>query len=105
MAEFDNTEQVVKVISQHLGTDVTDEQVANVLAAWNAVKAGDPVGMVRRDADTGKVAHRVEFQGVAQWRVSAIGGDQYNDLQPTLPWAVLFDPSTVAPAAAPTSAT
>ncbi|AKF15204.1 minor tail protein [Mycobacterium phage ShedlockHolmes] len=93
MAAIDETDEVVKVISQHLGTDVTEEQVANVIAAWNAVKAGDPVGMVRRDPDTGKVAHRVEAVGVQQWRVSAPGGDQYSDLQPTLPWPVLFDPS------------
>ncbi|ASR84778.1 minor tail protein [Mycobacterium phage Hurricane] len=93
MAEIDNTDQVVKAIAQHLGPDVTDEQVANVLAAWNNVKAGDPVGMVRRDPDSGRVAHRVEVVGVQQWRVSAPGGDQYSDMQPTLPWPVLFDPS------------
>ncbi|ALF00458.1 minor tail protein [Mycobacterium phage BoostSeason] len=93
MAEIDNTPEVVAAITQHLGEDMSAEQVANVLAAWNNVRGGDPVGMVRRDEDTGKIAHRVNAHGVQQWRVSAPDGEQYNDLQPTLPWPVLFDPS------------
>ncbi|ASR85326.1 hypothetical protein SEA_TIERRA_27 [Mycobacterium phage Tierra] len=93
MAEIEATPEVVKVISQHLGDQVTDEQVATILAAWNNVKAGDPVGMVRRDPETGSVAHRVEAVGVQQWRVSAPNGGQHNDLQPTLPWPVLYDPT------------
>ncbi|AHY26848.1 minor tail protein [Mycobacterium phage ZoeJ] len=92
MAEIDNTPAVVEAIAQHLGDDMSAEQVANVLAAWNNVRGGDPVGMVRRDEDTGKVAHRVEAHGVQQWRVSSPDGELYNDLQPTLPWPVLFDP-------------
>ncbi|AJD82247.1 hypothetical protein PBI_KESHU_27 [Mycobacterium phage Keshu] len=93
MAAIESTADVIKTISQHLGPDVSDEQVANVLAAWNNVKSGDPVGLVRRDPESGKVAHRVEAFGVQQWRVSAPGGEQYSDMQPTLPWPVLFDPS------------
>ncbi|ASR85528.1 minor tail protein [Mycobacterium phage Krueger] len=93
MAEIEATPEVVKVISQHLGDQATDEQVAAILAAWNNVKGGDPVGMVRRDPETGKVAHRVDALGVQQWRVSGPDGEQYNDLQGTLPWPVLHDPT------------
>ncbi|AAD17592.1 hypothetical protein TM4_24 [Mycobacterium phage TM4] len=93
MADVENTADMVQAVKQRLGEELSEEQVHAVLAAWNSVRAqGDPVGMVRRDEESGKVAHRVVVEAVEQWRVSGADGDQYNDLQPTLPWPVLFDP-------------
>lgn len=91
------TSEIVQAIAAHLGDTVTADQVSNVLAALDAVREGDPVGVVRRETATGKVAHRVTANGVAQWRVSAPDGEQYNDLQPTLEWPIIFDPAA-APA-------
>lgn len=85
---------IVQAIAAHLGDTVTTDQVAEVLAALNAVQDGDAVGVVRRDPDTGKVAHRVLSNGVAQWRVSGPDGEQYNDLQ-AVAWPVIFDPAGV----------
>ncbi|AEJ95131.1 hypothetical protein SEA_SOYO_34 [Mycobacterium phage SoYo] len=94
MQAVETTEAVIQAISKQLGEGVTDEQVANVLTALNNVKTGEPVGTIRREPATGKVAHRVEAFGVQQWRVSGPDGEQYNDLQPTLPeWALIFDPT------------
>jgi len=87
--EMTNAE-LVAAIAQHV--DLPPEQVTSVLAAAEAVRQGDPVGMIRRDADTGQVAVRVLSYGVAQWRVSGLDGEQYNDLQPTLPWPAVFTP-------------
>lgn len=70
--------------------DLTPEQVHAVLAAWNHVREGDPVGVVRRDEATGAIAHRVDDHGVHIWRISAPDGDQYNDLEPTLAWPVIY---------------
>lgn len=85
------TPQVVSQISQSLGEDFTDEQVNMVLAAWNAARAGDPVGTVKRDPGTGAVAHRVDADGVHMWKVTAPDGTQYNDMQPTLPWESIIE--------------
>jgi len=69
-------------------------QVSAMLAAWNNIRAGDPVGTVRRDDATGLVAHRVELEGVQQWHVSAPDGSVYNDTQSTLPWTEIYVPAT-----------
>ncbi|AGK87234.1 minor tail protein [Mycobacterium phage BuzzBuzz] len=87
------TDVVVQTISEHLGDQVSTEQVANVIAALNSVQAGEAVGTVRREPETGKVAHRVKAHGVAQWRVSGPDGEQYNDLQPTLDWDLIYSPN------------
>ena len=83
---------MVDAITRHLGSDLTEAQVSSVLEAWNAVKEGDPVGTVRRDEDTGAIAHRVDADGVHLWRVSTPDGAQHNDMQATLSWPVLHQP-------------
>lgn len=79
------TREIVDQISRHIGDSITDEQVNTVLAALNHVRGGDPVGSIRFNPKTGAVAHRVEIDGVIQWRVTAPDGSAYNDLQPVLP--------------------
>jgi hypothetical protein len=69
------------------GETITRNQVSAVLAAYINVMEGDPVGMVRRDSETGALAVRVNADGVHMWRVSnPTTGEQYNDMQPTLDW-------------------
>lgn len=85
---IDVTDIVVSTISEQV-PDLTDAQVQAVLAAWNNVRAGDPVGTVRRST-AGAVGHRVAVDGVHLWRVTEPGGSQYNDMQPTLSWPVLY---------------
>ena len=79
------TAEIVAVISKHIGDSITDEQVNTVLAALNHVRGGDPVGSIRFNPKTGALAHRVEIDGVIQWRVTEPGGGTYNDVQPVLP--------------------
>lgn len=85
------SETLVQQIVAQSGMSVDD--VNNVLATLNAVRAGAPVGMVCRDDATGQVAHRVDDQGVVLWRVTSQDGAQWNDMQPTLTWPVIFNPS------------
>jgi hypothetical protein len=96
VAEVPVTPEVVEQISSHLGEGVTTEQVQTVLAAWNAVRQGAAVGTVLRDSVSGALAHRVEANGVQMWRCTGVDGTQWNDMQPTLPWDVVFDPSSVS---------
>lgn len=84
----DNEIQALKAM---LGDTVTEAQIDAMLAAQEAIVDGSAVGTVVRDKDSGKVAHRVMVNGIAQWRVSGADGEQYNDLQPTLPWDVIYD--------------
>lgn len=88
--ELTNAE-LVNAVANHVD-GLSPEQVHTVLAALVTIKEGDPVGTVRRDTDTGKVAHRVLSYGVAQWRISGPDGEQYNDLQPTLAWPTIYSP-------------
>lgn len=91
-----NTPTVVAAIAGQLGADVsiTEEQISLVLGAWNEVQQGAPLGTILRDPETGALAHRVAQDGRHLWRVSAVNGDQWNDLQPTLPgWEVLSTPA------------
>lgn len=81
---------VVHHISKLLD-DVTPDQIRAVLGAWNAAREGDPVGMVRREPETGAVAHRVDADGLHLWRVSLPNGEQYNDMQPVLNWPVIAE--------------
>lgn len=87
--ELTNAE-LVNAVASHI-SDLTTEQVHTVLSALETVRDGDPVGTVRRDPQTGVVAHRVMSNGVSLWRVSGIDGATYNDLQPSLPWPVIFE--------------
>lgn len=85
--------EIVHRISNQMD-DITDEQVQRVLAALNAVKGGDHVGTIRRNEKTGEVAHRVEELGTHLWRITHPDGSTYNDLQPTLPWTVIWPSET-----------
>lgn len=71
---------------------ITAEQITAVLAAANAATAGEAVGTVLRDDTTGAVAVRVDQHGVHQWRVMALDGATWNDMQPTLPWTKVHTP-------------
>lgn len=72
---------------------LTGEQVASVLAAWNTVTSGDPLGTVLRDSVSKAVAHRVSRDGVYMWHVSAPDAGSWFDTQPTLAgWDTLFRP-------------
>ena len=91
---------VIQAIKSQLGEAATEEQIDNVLAALRNIQEGDPVGMIRHDAKEGKLAHRVSVIGLTgetlvMWRVSDTDGDQYNDMQPTLTWPVLYEPPKV----------
>jgi hypothetical protein len=79
-------DQIAHVASEKDG-EITRNQVAAVLAAYRDILGGDPVGTLRRDPETGALAHRVAVDGLHMWRVSVPAtGEQYNDLQPTLDW-------------------
>jgi hypothetical protein len=82
--------EIVHHISKQLD-DLDPDQIRAVLAAWNNVREGDPVGTVRRQAETGAVAHRVDAAGIHLWRVSLPNGEQYNDMQPVLNWPVIVE--------------
>jgi hypothetical protein len=84
-----DTPSMVAEITARLGDTVTAEQVSSVLDALNAARDGDPVGTVRRDPDSGAVAHRVDAAGVHMWRVSQPDGGQYNDMRPAFDWPEL----------------
>jgi hypothetical protein len=77
------TDSVVATVSEHC-PEVSDEHVAMVLAAWNAVQAGEPVGTIKKDPVTGNLAVRVSENGIHQWKVTAPDGGMWSDLQPTL---------------------
>lgn len=79
----------IQALKAILGDDLSEAQIDAVLAAQEAVAEGDPVGTIRKDDESGKVAHRVSVLGVVQWRVTCPHGDAYNDLQPTLPWKLI----------------
>ena len=88
------TSAVVDQIAGHVGDSITPDVIHTVLTAWNAVRQGDPVGMIRRDETTGAVATRVEDSGVQMWKCSGKDGSVWSDLQPTLAsWTVIYDPS------------
>ena len=90
------TPQVAQEIAKVVGdSNVTAEQVNSVLAAWQHVQQGEPVGTVRRDPTTGAVGHRIDIGGVQQWHVSQPNGEIYNDLQPSLPWPMMVYPDAV----------
>lgn len=79
------TETVVSTVSSQL-PDLTDEQVQQVIQAWNAVRAGEPVGTVKVCPTTGNVAHRVSIDGIHMWQITTPDGQQWRDTVPTLPW-------------------
>jgi hypothetical protein len=87
--ELEVTESIVTTISEQC-PDVTDEHVAMVLAAWNNVRAGDPLGTVMLDPATGRIAVRVSEDGVHKWSVTSPDGGMWSDMQPNMPgWTKL----------------
>jgi hypothetical protein len=83
---------VVKEVVAQVG-DIPEDHVRRVLVALDVIKEGAPVGTVVRDAATGAIACRVSEDGVPFWRVTAMTGNQWIDMQPTLDgWTVLVDP-------------
>lgn len=83
--------QIAKVASE-ADAPISPSQVAAVLAAYRDIIGGDPVGTMRRDPETGAIALRTNVDGLHLWRVSHPQGEQYNDLQPTLPWPTIAGP-------------
>jgi hypothetical protein len=77
------TDAVVATVSEQC-PEVTDEQVAMVLTAWNTVLSGEPVGTIKKDPASGNLAVRVSENGIHQWKVTSPDGGQWSDLQPTL---------------------
>lgn len=93
MSEIEITEPIIETISDQL-PEVTTEQVAMVLAAWNTILSGDPLGTVRIDPATGSIALRLSDSGVHKWRVTATDGGTWFDMSPTLSgWTLLSSPS------------
>jgi hypothetical protein len=90
MAPKQKRDKEIAGIQAMLGDDVSAAQIDAVLAAQAALVEGDPVGTVRREEDSGMVAHRVNDGGVVQWRVTGPDGECFNDLQTTLPWPVIY---------------
>lgn len=75
---------------------VTTDIVAAVLtqaAAAREIATGDPVDTVRRNPN-GDIATRILNDGIPMWRISpADGSPQHYDMQPTLDWPKIFDPT------------
>lgn len=89
MAEVEVTESIVTTISEQC-PEVTTEHVSMVLSAWNAVINGDPVGTIKLEPVTGRLAARVSEEGIHKWKITAPDGGQWTDMQPTLPgWTVI----------------
>lgn len=87
------TDTVIDRITTVLGGEVTAQQVNRVLATWNAIREGEPLGTIRRSSD-GALAYRVDVDGLHLWKVIGADGSSYNDLQPSLPdWELLADPA------------
>ena len=81
---------LLKQVADNVDFDITADQVGNVMATFWTLSEGDPVGTIRRDPETGAIATRVEDSGMQLWHVIVpLTGEQYNDLQPRLPWPVL----------------
>lgn len=87
--EIEVTETVIAAVSEQC-PEVTTEQVAMVLTAWNVILEGEPVGTIKQDPATGNLAIRVSEDGIHKWKVTSPAGGQWSDLQSTLPgWVKL----------------
>ncbi len=84
------TETVISTVSSQI-PDMTDDQVRQVVQAWNAVRQGDPLGTIRRCPSTGSVAHRVSIDGIHMWQVTTPDGQHYRDTVPTLAWDCILE--------------
>lgn len=84
-------EQTVKAVTANC--KVSAANVRAVFAALESVLEGAPVGTLCQDPETGAVALRVKEDGVLLWKVSAVNGAEWRDMQPTLEgWTVLSEP-------------
>lgn len=82
---------VESVIAQVPG--IPEEHVRAVLAALEVVRDGLPVGTIVQDPETSALAVRVSENGVHLWKVTALDGGEWRDMQPTLSgWKVLHQP-------------
>lgn len=85
----ENQDALVAAVSAQV-PDVTDEHVAMVLVAWNTIKNGSPLGTIVSDPDTGAIAVRVSDKGVHMWKVTAVDGGTWGDMEPVLKgWTVI----------------
>ena len=91
-------DEMSKAISSHTGGDLTEAQVARVLASIDAVEEGDALGTVIRK-DNGDIYVRVEIRGVARWAVTGAEGSSHYDMQSTVAGTVLYapEPAKVVP--------
>jgi hypothetical protein len=79
-------------------SDIPEEHVRQVITALYAVKEGAPVGTLARDPASGNIACRVTEGGVPVWKVTALDGGTWTDLQPTLAgWEVIGGNAEPAP--------
>lgn len=86
---FDNA--VVAAVSAQCGLE--ENVVRSVLTALEQTFDGAPVGTVLQDPATGSVAVRVAENGVLLWKVAAVDGGEWKDMQPNLKgWTVLVEP-------------
>lgn len=87
-----NPEMTSAIVSQVGADNITEDQVALVLEAWNSIHTGPPVGTICRNTETGAIAHRVIHEGMHAWRVSSPDGTQWVDLNPSLNgWETLVE--------------
>jgi hypothetical protein len=64
--------------------DIPEEHVRQVLTALHTIKEGAPVGTLVRDPASGNIACRVNEGGVPVWKVTAMDGGTWTDMQPRL---------------------
>lgn len=85
-------DSVVTAVCQTVGDDFTEDQVRRVLAALDGVREGAEIGTVVQDPKSGAVACRVSEAGVPLWRVTALDGSCWRDVQPRLDgWTVIAE--------------
>jgi|688.fasta_scaffold450133_1 hypothetical protein len=91
------SDSVVTQIVKNVNGEVTEDKVRQVFAAYEAIMEGATVGTVMQDPKTGSVAVRCSENGVPRWKVSAVTGDDWVDMQPRLEgWTVLHDPEAAS---------
>jgi hypothetical protein len=77
-------QQIAEVASEPDEAPLTENQVAAVLAAREAILDGAPIGTIMK-GENGEIAVRVNDAGFHMWRVTCTDGTFYNDTQPNLP--------------------
>jgi hypothetical protein len=87
-------DSVVTQIVKNVNGDVTEDVVRRVFAAYDAILEGAPVGTVVKDPKSGAIACRVSESGVPLWRVTALDGSVWRDVQPQLGWDVIAEPAS-----------